>query len=201
MRITLLMIAVAVFGAVHDLADRGSTSGAPVPTRPGLALQGRPLDTPATEVCLGDIAPDVSYLGADARWRRLRELVAESPVLLVFGASDAALRAIEREREALMDLGVIPVAVAGSRLGVSRALANRLELRYTVLSDPQGVIAAQFNALDPATGRAIPTWFVVDTRRRVRGLGRAGLPQHGYQTLVAGALGLPSKSATIPAAK
>lgn len=201
MRITLILIAVAVFGAVHELSDRSSTSAAPTSPRPGFALQGRPLDTPAAEVRLGDIAPDVSYQGADARWRRLHELVAESPALLVFGADDAALRAIEREREALVDLGILPVAVVGSRLGVARALATRLELRYTVLADPQGVIAAQFNALDPASGRSIPTWFVLDPKRRVRGLGRTGLPQHGYQELAAGALGLPSKSATVPAVK
>jgi len=199
MRITLLMIAVAVLGVVRGPSDRSSTSASP--TRPGFALQGRPIDTPATEVCLGDIAPDVSYQGADARWRRLHELVAESPVLLVFGANDAALRAIEREREALMDLGILPVAVVGSRLGVTRALATRLELRYAVLADPLGVIAAQFNAVDPASDRAIPTWFVLDAKRRVRGLGRTGLPQHGYQELAASALGLPSKSATVPAAK
>ena len=70
-----------------------------------------------------------------------------------------------------------------------------------MLADPQGVIAAQFNALDPASGRAIPTWFVLDPKRRVRGLGRTGLPQHGYQELAAGALGLPSKSATVPDGK
>lgn len=201
MRITLIMIAVAVFGAVHELSDRSSTSTAPASARPGFALQGRPIETPATEVCLGDVAPDVSYQGVDARWRRLHELVAESPVLLVFGANDAALRSIEREREALMDLGILPVAVVGSRLGVTRALAARLELRYTVLADPQGVIAAQFNAVDPASDRAIPTWFVLDPKRRVRGLGRTGLPQHGYQELAASALGLPSKSATVPTAK
>jgi peroxiredoxin len=199
MRITLLMLAVAFFGVVHGLSDRSSTSTAP--TRPGFALQGRPIDPPATEVCLGDIAPDVSYQGVDARWRRLHELVAESPVLLVFGANDAALRAIEREREALMDLGIRPVAVVGSRLGVTRALTTRLELRYTVLADPQGVIAAQFNAFDPASDQAVPTWFVLDPKRRVRGLGRAGLPKHGYQELSATALGLPSKSATVPAEK
>lgn len=201
MRITLLMIAVAVLGAVHELSDRRSMSTAPVPTRPGFALQSKPVDTPATEVCLGDIAPDFSYQGADARWRRLRDLVAESPILIVFGADDAALRAIEREREALMNLGILPVAVVGSRLGVTRTLTSRLELRYTVLADPQGVIASQFNAVDPASDRAIPTWFVLDAMRRVRGLGRTGLPRHGYQELAAGALGLPARSATVPAAK
>ena len=61
----------------------------------------------------------------------------------------------------------------------------RLELRFTVLADPQGVIAAQFNAVDPANGRQLPAWFILDTRRRVRGLGRQGLPLRGYAELAA----------------
>ena len=201
MRITLLLIAVAVFGAVHELSDRALTSGGPASTRAGVAIQALPTEIPATEVRLGDIAPDVSYQGVDARWRRLRELVAENPALLVFGANYATLRAIEREREELMDLGVIPVAVVGSRLGAVRALASRLELRYTLLADPQGVIAAQFNAIDAADGRTLPTWFVLDPKRRVRGLGRDGLPLHGYPDLASSALGLPARAASRPAAK
>lgn len=201
MRITLLLVAAAFLGAVHDIADRGGMPGPTSAVRPGIGLQARPTDIPATEVCVGDIAPDVSYQGADARWRRLRELVAETPALLVFGASEATLRTLEREREELMDLGVIPVAVVGSRLGGARALATRLELRYTLLADPQGVIAAQFNAIDAANGRTLPTWFVLDSNRRVRGLGREGLPPRGYPAIASGALGLPARAAVRPAAK
>jgi hypothetical protein len=116
MRITLLLAITVTFGTTQNLGDRG-------PMQPGNAggthpsLTSRPVDLPATEVCLGDIAPDFSYQGADARWRRLRDLVADHPVLLVFGANEATLRILESERQALMDAGVLPVAVAGSRLG------------------------------------------------------------------------------------
>lgn len=201
MRITLMLVAAAFLGAVQDLAHRSPPSPGVSTTQRAVGLQARAAEPPVTEVCLGDIAPDVSYQGVDARWRRLRELVSETPALLVFGASDAALRAIEREREGLMDLGVIPVAVVGSRLGSVRALAGRLELRYTVLADPRGVIAAQFNAIDPANGRPLPAWFVLDRERRVRGLGREGLPPQDYRALVAGALGLPEPSAAVPAGR
>jgi len=202
MRITLLLAAAAIFGAVHDMSDRRSLlPGASYSPRSGATLQALPPEPPATEVCLGDKAPDFSYQGPDARWRRLRDLVAETPVLLVFGANDGVLRIIEGECDALMDLGVIPVAVVRSRLGVARAIVNRLELRFTVLADPQGVIAAQFNAVDPANGHQLPAWFILDTRRRVRGLGRQGLPLRGYAELAAEALGLPAKAATRPAAK
>lgn len=195
MRITLLLAAAAILGVVHDLGVP------PDPSRTGTALSVRPVEAPATEVCLGDVAPDFSYQGVDARWRRLRDLVADAPVLLVFGANEAALRNLEGEREALMDLGVIPVAVVDSRIGVARAIVNRHELRFTVLADPQGTIAAQYNAVDPANGRQLPVWFVLDPKRRVRALGRQGLPQRGYAELAAGGLGLPSKAEAMPAAR
>jgi len=202
MRITLLLAAAAIFGAVHDAGERGSLSpGASPFSRAPATMHLRSLEPPATEVCLGDIAPDFAYQGPDARWRRLRDLVAEAPILLIFGANDGVLRIVEGEREALMDLGVIPVAVVSSRLGVARAIVSRLELRYTVLADPQGVIAAQFNALDPASGRHFPSWFMLDAKRRVRGLGRQGLPLRGYAELAADAMGVPSNTATRPAAR
>ncbi|MGH7731402.1 MAG: redoxin domain-containing protein [Candidatus Eiseniibacteriota bacterium] len=202
MRIMLLLAAAAIFGAVQDMSDRASLPpGASPPARHGASLQALPVETPATEVCLGDIAPDFSYLGPDARWRRLRDLAAATPVLLIFGANDGVLRIVDGEREALLDLGVIPVAVVRSRLGVTRALVSRLDLRYTVLADPQGVIAAQFNAADPTNGQHLPAWFLLDTRRRVRGLGRRPLPLRGYAEIASDALGLPRKGVTVPAAK
>jgi len=202
MRITLLLAAAAIFGVVHDVGERGSPApGSSTLPRSPATMQLRSLEPPATEVCLGDLAPDFAYQGPDARWRRLRGLVAEAPVLLIFGANDGVLRIVEGEREALMDLGVIPVAIVGSRLGTARGIVNRLELRFAVLADPRGVIAAQFNALDPASGRQLPSWFMIDAKRRVRGLGRQALPLRGYAELAANAMGLPSNTATRPAAK
>src|SRR5262245_8504444 len=200
MRITLLLAITVTFGTTQNLPDRGALPPGPVGANPS-GLTSRPVDTPATEVCVGDIAPDFSYQGTDARWRHLHDLVADHPVLLVFGADEAALRTLESEREALMDQDVLPVAVAGSRLGATRAMAERQELRFTVLADPQGVIASQFNAIDPATGRRVPAWFVLDGERRVRGLGRSGLPKEGYVALASSALGLPPKSATVPSSR
>jgi peroxiredoxin len=201
MRITLLLAAAAVLSAVQDLSDRGAMAPGSSFSARSLPIQARPAEPPASEVREGDIAPDFAYQGVDARWRRLRDLVTDTPALLVFGANEATLRIIEGEREALMDLGVLPVAVVGSRIGAARAQVNRHGLRYTVLADPQGVIAAQFNAMDPATGRQLPAWFVLDRQRRVRGLGRKGLPLRGYAELAAEALGLPPRSATVPAAR
>ena len=198
--ITLLFAITTTIATAQDLGDHSSTNTARI-QHPGYALSGHPFDTPATEVCLGDVVPDFSYQGVDARWRRLRDLVRDHPALLVFGANEGTLRIIEREREALMDLGVLPVAVTGSRLGATRTMVERQSLRFTVLADPQGVIAAQFNAVDPASGRHLPAWFVIDSHRRVRALGRTELPMRGYAELAADALGLPPNGAVVPSSR
>ena len=202
MKFTLLFAVAVLIGAANDMTDRNVTSSSLTTAMPPASpLQGRPLETPATEVCLGDMAPNFSYQAVDARWRRLKDIVAEGPVLLVFGADELTLRVIEHERESLLDIGVIPVAVVGSRIGASRATVNRLNLRFTVLADPQGTIATQFNAVDPANGRHLPAWFVLDSKRRVRGLAHKPLPLRGYPALAANALGLAAKGTTVPASK
>lgn len=198
--ISLLFAITTTIGTAQDLGDRSTSEVARNP-HAGYALTSHPFDTPATEVCLGDVVPDFSYQGVDARWRRLRDLVRDHPALLVFGANEGTLRIIESEREALMDLGVMPVAVTGSRLGTTRAMIQRQDLRFTVLADPQGVIAAQFNAVDPASGRHLPAWFVIDSHRRVRALGRTELPMRGYAEMAADALGLPPKASTVPTSR
>jgi peroxiredoxin Q/BCP len=202
MKFTLVLAITALLAAADDLNDRNpQLMGPTLPTRESTLLQGRALETSATVVELGDQAPDFSYQGAEGRWRRLREILAQGPVLLVFGADELTLRVLEHEREHLLDLGVIPVAVTEMRSGAAQALISRHDLRFTVLSDVQGAIASQFNALNPSTGRQLPTWFVLDRKRRVCGLGRRGLPLRGYPTLAANTLGLPVPGAPLPASR
>jgi peroxiredoxin len=202
MKFTLLLAVTALLAAADDPNHRiPRPSGSSLSTHEGTSLLGHPLETPATEVRLGDQAPNFSYQGVDGRWRHLRDMLVQGPVLLVFGADELTLRVIEHERERLLDLGVVAVAVMDARSGAARAMVHRLDLRFTVLADAQGAIAAQFNAVDPATGRHRPTWFVLDQKRRVRGLGRRGLPLRGYPALAANALGLPAPGAPLPASK
>jgi peroxiredoxin len=87
------------------------------------------------------------------------------------------------------------------RSGAARALVTRYDLRFTVLSDVQGAIASQFNVVNPLTDRQLPTWFVLDRKGRVCGLGRRGLPLRGYTTLAATALGLPVPGTPLPASR
>lgn len=202
MKFTLLLAITALLAAADDPNDRvARPSGFSLPPHEGSSLLARPLEPPAAEVRLGDPAPNFSYQGVDGRWRHLRDLLVQGPVLLVFGADPLTMRVIEHERERLLDLGVVPVAVTDARSRAARALVNRWDLRFTVLADAQGAIASQFNAVDPITGRQLPSWFVVDTKRRVRGLGRRGLPLRGYPTLAANALGLPAYGAARPASR
>jgi peroxiredoxin len=201
MKVTLLLAVTALLAAADGPNDRvPQPSESRSASRNGAALLPRPLEIAASEVEVGDRAPDFSYQGVDGRWRRLHDILAHGPVLLVFGADELTLRVIEHERERLMDVGVVPVAVIDARAGAARAIVNRCALQFTVLADLRGVIASQFNAVDPSTGRQRPAWFVVDAKRKVRGLGRR-LPLRGYPTMVANALGLPAPNALTPASR
>lgn len=152
-----------------------------------------------TPVALGDPAPDFSYEAHDRQWLHLHDLLLQGNVLLVFGAEDSDLVAIQSERNALLDRGIIPVAVLDRRDGATWSAANRLGLKYSLLSDPRSVIAAQFNVLDPNTHHPLGSWFVVDRKGIVRGLKREGLPPAGYLKIAIAALALPESGISLPA--
>lgn len=173
-------------------------SSSPTPTSPSATTitPHEPAEPPATEICVGDPAPDFAYQGYDGRWMRLHHLLDQGPVLMVFGGNEAQLSQLERERGALLSLGVIPVAVVERKPGAARRLAQKLGLGYTVLSDTRQIIAVQFNATD--AGRVVPGWFVVDTHGKVRGLLRGGLPERDYAPVCARALGLATPGAAVP---
>jgi peroxiredoxin len=155
-----------------------------------------PAEPPAVEIQVGDPAPNFSYQGFDGRWMRLHHLLDQGPVLLVFDPGRDILSRLEEERESLLDLGVVPVAVVDSRPGAARSLAQRMGLRFTVLSDERLVIASQFNAVQSTV--LVPSWFVLDHHGKVRGLGRGRLPSAEYPRLCARALSLPLPGAVMP---
>jgi peroxiredoxin len=157
-----------------------------------------PPEPPSADVELGDVAPDFAFQGEDNHWRRLHDLLQQGPVLLVFGTDKATLTALEHERDAMLKLGAIPVALLDVRNGVAWATARRLGLHYLVVPDSRRVIAAQFHALDQNGERVAPSWFVVDRGARVRALRRGSLPAQGFAQLTALALGLPDPGVTVP---
>lgn len=194
------LLATAVATAISVQAgDKVGNEPAPAvepPTAQSLRL--KPPEPPSAGVDVGDTAPNFSYQTEDNHWRRLRELLQQSPVVVVFGAGDADLRALDRQRDALLKLGVLPVAVLDVRNGSAWAAAHRLGLRYPVIPDPRRVIGGQFNVLDPSNQRTLPAWFVIDRRGFVRALRRGEIPDERFPRLAAGALGLPAPETSLP---
>jgi peroxiredoxin len=188
------------------LAAGTDPSGVSVDAPSGDPWRNAPLavetpEPPNTAIEVGAPAPDFSYLAADGRWRRLRDLTAHTSVLLVIAPHESQLRALERERDALLRLGVMPVAVLDARPNAVRKLADRLRLRYTVVADARHIIASQFNAVNPANLTTVPSWFVVDKSRTVRALRRGARLDRDCTTVAARALGLPLPDGVAPATR
>jgi peroxiredoxin len=195
------MLAVAVLALGTLQTGRGDRS-MPAPMPP---LSHSPGSDPAVQdppfalVNPGDTAPDFSFESRDHQWRRLRDLLVQGDVLLVFGADDAGLRAIEAERDALLAHGVVPVAVLDRHDHAAWTTPDRLSLHYGVVPDSRNVIAEQFNLVNPETGRAYPSWFLVDRAGKVRALHRGTLPNQGFAAITEQALGIPRDGQPVPA--
>ena len=195
--ITLSLTVSLAFGTDPSAAPLHQP--APATAAATTTVSARSQEPPATEVELGDVAPDFSYQAVDGRWRKLTDLRAYGPVLLVIAPDAVQLRALQREREQLLDLGVVPVAIADLKPNAAWSLVRELGLTYSVLADPRRVIAAQFNALDSRTQAASPAWFVVDRTGHVRACGHGSFPTGEYAPMASRALGIPEPGATKPA--
>ena len=191
----LVLVAATPFQA-PDGANRAKSLTDDLHRLEGIS-PGNP-EPPLSTVSPGDVAPDFSFESRDRGWLRLHDLLAQGNVLLVFGAEDAQLTAIEREREAMLNRNIIPVVVLDRRDGATWSTIRRLGLRYSLISDSQCVIAAQFNVLSANTHRPVPSWFAIDRMGRVCGLKRTGLPVVGYALMAISALGLPPQGTTFP---
>jgi peroxiredoxin len=147
--------------------------------------------TPALRA--GDRAPDFSYRSHDYRWLALGDLLEQADLLLVFGADDAALSRLEEERAALLQSGVLPIAVLDLKDDKVWNTVNRLQLGFSVMSDPKHTVASLYGAYDRATGRTGHAWYVVDRNGRVRASGKDAPPSTGaWSSLAADALRRPA---------
>jgi peroxiredoxin len=197
MKFSQLFVAAALL-SMRDVPNDHVPPGTPAAGMTDMsALTPGTTEPPVTPVDLGDNAPDFSYQASDGRWRHLHDLLLQGPTVLVFGANDGVLRAIEHDRDRLLDMGVIPVAIVDAKNGAARTTVEKLGLHFMVLSDSRGVIAGQFNAVDGRSGRQLPVLFVLDRTRRVRALMRTTLPVRDYVGLAADALGLPVPGAPV----
>jgi peroxiredoxin len=152
-------------------------------------------EPPLSVVRSGDTAPDFSYENETGATLRLHDLLVHGAVLLVFEPDGEQIRALERERGALLARNVVPVAVLDRSSRSSWSLARRLAIHFPVIPDDRQVIAEQFNLLGRSTHRTVPGWFVVDRRGVVRGLDRGEVPDDGFMQVAAGALSLPAPGA------
>ena len=143
----------------------------------------------------GSSAPDFTYQSSEHLWQNLHNVLEQGAVLLVFGASDANLRAIERERETLLERGILPMVVVERRDTDVWGVVRRLELTYSLLADPHGAIGEQYGVLDPASKRSHASWFAIDRAGRVCAHGEGELPISGWTSLAVQALGLPADGA------
>jgi peroxiredoxin len=193
-----LLLAVAL--ALGNDPSVAAGNGAP-PPRPAARPPGIPVPTPPTIVIVGDPAPNFSYKSYDGEWRKLANLRASGPVLLVLGPDTDELKALQAERDQLLDLGVIPVAICDVAPHTAFAMVRELHLGFSVLADPQHIIAEQFNATDGHSLATAPAWFVVDQAGDVRAVGHGAFPPDGYAVLASRALGIPLPDEVRPASK
>ncbi len=200
MKLATLLAAAALLAVnplhVGDTANRSQYDQVDVQNLQRLA--NKATEPPVTPVVPGSVAPDFSYQTPDNEWHHLHDLLEQGPVLMLFGGRDPQFTALENEREQLLDLGVLPVAIVDGHARAASAAVKRLGLAYNVIPDPQGVIAGLFNAVEPRTDATQPCWFVIDRQRRVRALDRTGLPEQGYADIAIEALALPKKGTSLP---
>ena len=155
-------------------------------------------DSPLLSV--GTKAPDFQYQSYDALWQHLHNVLEHGDVLLVFGASDVDLRTLERERETLVQVGVLPLAVVEHNDRDVWASVRRLGLTYSLLADPKGAIGSQYGVFDASIGRSRSAWFVIDRKGKVRQNG-GEMPTTGWAPMAATALGRALEGSTQNASK
>jgi len=132
----------------------------PVPVEPGPA-----------SLQIGSPAPTFSYLAAaDGRWHPFTEVLAQHDVVLVFAPTDDELAGFERERELFAQIGVQPVAVTDLSTRRTTALAKRLPYTGLLVSDPMAAIAGLFHSIDSTSGARVRSYFVIDTKLRLRAM-------------------------------
>lgn len=87
---------------------------------------------------------------------------ADTPVVLVFEADDAALAALEKELPSFEARGVELAAVTQDSDGANWERIERLGLHYALYSDPRGHLAGLFGLGEPR-----PAWCLVDAEGHI----------------------------------
>jgi peroxiredoxin Q/BCP len=135
----------------------------------------------------GDTAPDFSLLDETGRERSLGELLENGPVVLFFypmamsaGCTAEACRFRDLAAE-LAELGAQAVGISTDDVGKQSEFAAKHSLGYPLLSDPDGEVAAAFDAKRRIS--ALPTkrkTFVIDTDRTVIGVVKSEVKMNAH---------------------
>ena len=176
-RFKLVLCFMLLSSSVASAAQRDSVAPEAMPRSGTSASWNRmAAEPPVTFLKEGDRAPLFSYLGTDGKWHKFSELISQNAVLLVFGATDPELNALEAARPGFDDLGIKTIAVVDMRASAAARLSERLHLSTPLISDPMRAIGQIYNCLDPVHQRHSPSFFVLDNRRTIRAIGRGSIP-------------------------
>lgn len=125
---------------------------------------------------IGDMAPDFELADQTGASRTLSGLLADGPVVLFFYPA-AGTPGCTKEACHFRNLSAEFAALGANRVGISTdrvdkqaAFADGHGFDYPLLSDPGGVVAAQFGVKRGLLGKLMPvkrTTFVIDTDRSV----------------------------------
>jgi peroxiredoxin len=194
--LTLVMaVALPLSPGENPSAPPASTA----PAFPRTDLRTRAAEPPNSTVSVGDVAPNFAFPGPEGTTLSLADMASQGQLLIVFALEERVLTSLEEERDKLLDMGVLPVAIVRERPGPAQSMALRLGLHYPVISDSRRVISAQYNVLDESGPKMIPGWFIVDRQLRVRGLSRGEVALRKWARLAASTLAIPDKSKPLPA--
>jgi peroxiredoxin len=202
--LAILMVVGLVAAATPAAAAKNNTPAEPVAFTNHVAVESTPVAAPvaasepdAESISLrpGKKAPDFQYQSYDAMWQHLHNVLQHGDVLLVFGASEADLRALERQREGFVDAGIVPMVVMEKGDREVWSLVRRIGLTYSLLADPKGAIGIQYGVFDKNVGRSRTAWFAIDVKGRVRQVGTE-VPAQAWPVQVASALGRPVDGGT-----
>jgi peroxiredoxin len=199
MKLSVSLLAVVLAASLPLQPGEPPEGSNPASDRGLTAISPKAAEPPSAPLMVGDAAPDFTWQSSDRRFVSMKDLLVHGSLLLVFAPGDEDLQSIQRDREALLDLGVIPVAVMNARSGAAASKARRMGLSYTLVPDTRRVIAAQYGALDENRQSIVPAWFVVDRRAQVRALGRGSIPSAGFPRLAATVLAIPAGDVSLPA--
>jgi peroxiredoxin len=186
------VLAASVVLAAPSLQAAGRPAPMGPAPDPALSPIGSPVlvEAPMPQLRVGDPAPAFSFIGDDGGWHGFRQRFSGVPVLLLIGAREEQLRQVGNAAAVFHDLGVRTVAVLDVRPAAAARLAKRLKLSDGVIGDSRCVIGGLYSSLDPNTQHHAPSYFVLDERGTIRGLGYGDLPSvRGLIAITAHSLG------------